>query len=179
MVEAATGISEAVEAADFHLVDATATGAHAERAENRLLRLDWFDSEGLGSAAPAAQRNGLKIGKAEADSRVERSLYERANGYTYDAVKIFMPAGAKKPIYAPYVEHMPPDPTSMIFWLKNRDPERWRDVQQLEHSLGRYVISDKPLTEEQWAKERADVIDAQATEVLSPPLSEDNDETKK
>jgi hypothetical protein len=24
--------------------------------------------------------------------RVERSLYERANGYSYDAVKIFMPA---------------------------------------------------------------------------------------
>jgi hypothetical protein len=23
--------------------------------------------------------------------RVERSLYERANGYSYDAVKIFMP----------------------------------------------------------------------------------------
>jgi hypothetical protein len=28
-------------------------------------------------------------------------------GYSYDAVKIFMPAGAKKPIYAPYVEHAP------------------------------------------------------------------------
>jgi len=43
------------------------------------------------------------------DSRVERSLYERANGYSYDAVKIFMPAGAQKPVYAPYVEHVPPD----------------------------------------------------------------------
>jgi hypothetical protein len=104
-------------------------------------------------------RNALKVGKAEADSRVERSLYERANGYSYDAVKIFMPAGAKKPVYAPYVEHVPPDPTSMIFWLKNRDPERWRDVQQLEHSLGKYIVSDKPMTEEQWALERADVID--------------------
>jgi hypothetical protein len=96
----------------------------------------------------------------------------RAVGYSYDAVKIFMPAGAKKPIYAPYVEHMPPDPTSMIFWLKNRDPERWRDVQQLEHSLGKYV-TDKPMTEEQWAKERADVID------VTPALPERNDEEKK
>jgi hypothetical protein len=74
-------------------------------------------------------------------------------------VKIFMPAGAKKPIYAPYVEHMPPDSTSMIFWLKNRDPERWRDAWQVEHSLGKYVISDKPMTEEQWTKERATLID--------------------
>jgi hypothetical protein len=62
MVEAATGIGEAVEAADFHLVDATATGAYAERAENQLLRLDWLDSEDLGSAAPAAQRDFVFVG---------------------------------------------------------------------------------------------------------------------
>jgi hypothetical protein len=58
-------------------------------------------------------------------ARVERSLYERANGYSYDAVKIFMPAGAKKPVYAPCVEHMPPDVTACIFWMKNRMPGRW------------------------------------------------------
>ena len=42
-------------------------------------------------------------------SRVKRSLYQRAKGYSYDAVKIFMPAGADKPVYAPYVEHVSPD----------------------------------------------------------------------
>jgi hypothetical protein len=36
-------------------------------------------------------------------------VYNRAVGYSYDAVKIFMPAAAKKPVYAPYVEHVPPD----------------------------------------------------------------------
>jgi hypothetical protein len=30
-----------------------------------------------------------------------RSLYQRANGYSHPAVKIFMPAGAKKAVYAP------------------------------------------------------------------------------
>jgi hypothetical protein len=104
-------------------------------------------------------RNALKIGKAEADNRVQRSLYERANGYTYDAVKIFMPAGAKKPVYAPYREHVPPDVTAAIFWLKNRDPANWRDAWQMEHVLGKYLISDKPMTEDEWAKERATLID--------------------
>jgi hypothetical protein len=61
----------------------------------------------------------------------------------------------------PYVEHAPPDVTTCIFWLKNRDPEHWRDSQRLEHVLGRYIISDQPLTEEQWARERATVIDAE------------------
>jgi hypothetical protein len=33
----------------------------------------------------------------EADSRVERSLYQRAVGHSYESVKIFMPAGARNP----------------------------------------------------------------------------------
>jgi hypothetical protein len=104
-------------------------------------------------------RNALKVGKAEADNRVERSLYERANGYNFEAVKIFMPANRAKPVYAPYIEHVPPDTTAIIFWLKNRDPQHWRDSQQLEHVLGKYIISDQPMSEEQWAKERATVLD--------------------
>ena len=48
-----------------------------------------------------------------------------------------------------------------IFWLKNRDPQHWRDSQQLEHVVGKYIISDKPMTEEEWARERATVIDAE------------------
>jgi hypothetical protein len=51
--------------------------------------------------------------------------------------------------------------------LKNRDPQHWRDSQQLEHVLGKYIISDTPMSEEQWAKERADVIDD--TFVEDPP----------
>jgi hypothetical protein len=90
--------------------------------------------------------------------RVERSLYERANGYNFEAVKIFMPPNREKPVYAPYVEHVPPDVTACIFWLKNRDPQHWRDSQRLEHVLGRYIIGDQPMTEEQWARERATVI---------------------
>jgi hypothetical protein len=41
--------------------------------------------------------------------RTSRSLYERANGYNYDAVKISMPAGAKQPVVVHYVERLPPD----------------------------------------------------------------------
>jgi hypothetical protein len=100
----------------------------------------------------------LKLGKKEADERMERSLYQRGLGYSYDAVKIFMPAGATKPIYAPYVEHVPPDTTAAIFWLKNRDPAHWRDAWQLEHVTGKYIISDKPMSEEEWRKARAVVV---------------------
>jgi hypothetical protein len=73
----------------------------------------------------------LKEAKAEADARVEESLYQRAIGYTHEAVKIFMPSGAPEPVIVPYKEHYPPDTTAGIFWLKNRQPERWRDRQEV------------------------------------------------
>ena len=38
------------------------------------------------------------------------------------------------------------------------------------HVTGKYVISDKPMTEEQWISERATVIDGEATEI-APPAS--------
>ena len=54
-----------------------------------------------------------------------------------------------------YIEHYPPDTTAALFWLKNRRPDRWRDVQRVDAALGHYVIADRPLTESEWARERA------------------------
>jgi hypothetical protein len=69
----------------------------------------------------------LKTGKAPADERVERSLYQRAIGYEQEEVKIFMPAGATEPVYAKFIAKYAPDTTACIFWLKNRRIEQWRD----------------------------------------------------
>lgn len=69
----------------------------------------------------------IAVAKDIADERVERSLYNRAVGYSHDAVKIFMPAGANAPVYAPYVEHVAPETGAAMFWLKNRRPEKWRE----------------------------------------------------
>ena len=76
----------------------------------------------------------LKAGKDVADDRVERSLFMRATGYEQDEVKIFMPAGASEPVYAPYRAKVAPDTTACIFWLKNRRREEWRDKLNHEHS---------------------------------------------
>lgn len=61
----------------------------------------------------------LKTGKDACDERVVRSLYARAIGYSFDAEKIHVDkdGGVTR---VPYREHVPPDATSMIFWLKNR-----------------------------------------------------------
>ena len=64
-------------------------------------------------------RNALKVGKAEADNRVERSLYERANGYSYDAVKIFCDKNGNV-TKVPYVEHVPPNFPNFLLVGRNR-----------------------------------------------------------
>ena len=57
----------------------------------------------------------------------------------------------------PYTEHVPPDVTACIYWLKNRRPDRWRDVQRVDASLGHYILADRPLSIDEWIKERASV----------------------
>jgi hypothetical protein len=100
-----------------------------------------------------------KEGKEEADARVERSLYMRAVGYSYDAEKIFCDKNGKV-TRVPYRENVPPDVTAQIFWLKNRDPKRWRDAWQGDAAVGKYIISERPLTEDEWIKASgATVID--------------------
>lgn len=76
----------------------------------------------------------LKAGKDIADERVERSLYQKAIGYEQDEVKIFMPAQAEAPVYAPYRAKIAPDTTAAIFWLKNRRSQDWRDKVETQHS---------------------------------------------
>jgi hypothetical protein len=70
--------------------------------------------------------HALKVGKGKPDDRVERSLYLRAVGYSYDATKIAVYRG--RSVIVPYREHVPPDTTAAIFWLKNRRADEWREV---------------------------------------------------
>ena len=64
----------------------------------------------------------------------------RANGFHYDAVKIFCDKNGRV-TKVPYREYVIPDVTAGIFWLKNRDPAALaRQSQQLEHVLGKYLI---------------------------------------
>lgn len=76
----------------------------------------------------------LKKGKDAFDDRVERSLAQRAIGYTFDTVEYYIVDKELVPV--PTRKHFPPDTVACIFWLKNRRPEQWRDKQHHEHSGG-------------------------------------------
>ena len=72
----------------------------------------------------------VRAGKERLDERVERSLYQRAVGYSYESEKVFQFQG--QIVRAGTVEHVPPDPGAAFNWLKNRKPDEWRDKQHQE-----------------------------------------------
>ena len=74
----------------------------------------------------------INAAKAEADALVERRLFERATGYSHPAVKIMAYEGQS--FEHEYTERYPPETVAAIFWLKNRQPDRWRDKQEVTHS---------------------------------------------
>ena len=76
----------------------------------------------------------LKKGKAVADANVASRLYSRAIGYDAKATKFATNEG-KITDKVEYIEHYPPDTTADIFWLKNRQPGKWRDKKEVENQV--------------------------------------------
>jgi len=79
----------------------------------------------------------LKRGKETVDDIVVAKLLTRALGYEYDEiVKERIPANGKKghviAITKITTKHVHPDVTAMIFWLKNRRPEEWREQKHVD-----------------------------------------------
>jgi len=75
----------------------------------------------------------LKEWKIKADEEVERSLYEKAIGYSHSDTKFATHEGQITDSVE-YTKHYAPDTTAAIFWLKNRQPDKWRDKTETEHS---------------------------------------------
>jgi hypothetical protein len=74
--------------------------------------------------------SAIKVEKAAYDDRVERSLAQRALGYSYHAEKPFQYQGEVMKVQ--YVEHVPPDVAAAKFWLLNRRRAQWSDTSRHE-----------------------------------------------
>ncbi|MDD4924296.1 MAG: hypothetical protein PHF74_05625 [Dehalococcoidales bacterium] len=72
----------------------------------------------------------IKKIKETPDHRVEMALFERALGYDHKAVQFFCYEGVI--MSEEYVKHYPPEVSACVFWLCNRQPERWKNVQKID-----------------------------------------------
>ena len=89
----------------------------------------------------------VKAGKAGADMNVAEGFYRRATGYEYNETTfekvddkkvlevmsdaLIMVDAYKKKIVT---KHLPADAGAALNWLKNRQPENWRDKVEVTHS---------------------------------------------
>jgi hypothetical protein len=79
--------------------------------------------------------DAIKASKDVADELVEAALFQRAIGYRHRAVRILFDSEGGRFVTKKYTEVYPPDTTAAKFWLSNRKPKKWRDVQKIEHSV--------------------------------------------
>lgn len=75
----------------------------------------------------------IKKGKDIADATVAERLFKRATGYDHPDI-ITANKDGKITDVMQVVKYYPPDTAAAIFWMKNRQRDKWRDKTDLEHS---------------------------------------------
>lgn len=77
----------------------------------------------------------LKKGKEIPDEQVKNSLLKSALGYPATETRIKKDSNGKIIEEIIITREVPPNPTSIIFWLKNRRPDLWREKKEIDHNL--------------------------------------------
>lgn len=96
----------------------------------------------------------IKKNKEQADYIVEGSLFKRANGYKYEEVTeecIFNKETEKYELKVTkrVTKEVPPDVGAAMAWLKNRQPNKWRDKpKESVNEEGVVIVDDLPKYEQ-------------------------------
>lgn len=89
-----------------------------------------------------------KRGKEHPDDLVEAAVFKKATGYRYTEESTSRDGivSLEKQAHA--------DTTAAIFWLKNRRPEKWRDKQEIAHTINKEAIDElKDIYEEGYERQ--------------------------
>jgi hypothetical protein len=79
-------------------------------------------------------------GKLIADAEVAESFHKRAIGYTYEEETYEKGVHTKT-----VVKEVAPDPGAALNWLKNRQPNKWRDKHEVDHTTQGEKINIPPI----------------------------------
>ena len=82
----------------------------------------------------------IKSGKEVVDRIVENALLKSAMGYKFDEVvkeRVYNPETGESEIVEVKrtTKDVAPNSTSLIFWLKNRQPAKWRDTKNIDAAV--------------------------------------------
>lgn len=93
-------------------------------------------------------RDAVKISREHADHGIEDSLYDRARGKVYkesfeeeeEGVRGGKEYKFKKK--RTVTREIPPDTNAAVFWLKNRQPKKWRDKLEVDSRQKVVILYD-------------------------------------
>lgn len=87
--------------------------------------------------------NALKRGKVVFDSEAEQALHKAGVGYFVEEVETYITEtnGVQTKRIKKNKKWIPPNVTALIFWLKNREPEKWRDRKTQDINITPTIIS--------------------------------------
>jgi hypothetical protein len=80
----------------------------------------------------------LNNGKHVADAEISQALYKRAMGYERKSVELRVVNN--KVVKKNSVKYYPPDIKSIVFWLKNRQPKKWREKNEWKQGLDERAV---------------------------------------
>lgn len=105
-------------------------------------------------------KEAMRQGKRPANKLVEAAVLRNAIGYDYEEKEYGLcevmvkdrKTGELKPskrmrLIRKIVKHHPGNPTDRKFYLINRDPERWKDKQDHDHSVSVTLTHEQALSE--------------------------------
>ena len=87
----------------------------------------------------------VREGRAVADARVARSLYERAVGYEHTVEQTVLHRGEERKLTN--TVHYPPDTGACIFWLRNRQPRHWSGQRRPARRAAELALDERGATE--------------------------------
>ena len=91
-------------------------------------------------------RTALQMGMAVADAQVTDSMYRAACGYTHEEEVIRVLADGTI-VRVPTMKHYPPNPNLIMFWLKNRQPELWKERVEIKEQPTIALVDKQAMNE--------------------------------
>jgi hypothetical protein len=77
---------------------------------------------------------------SETNMKIMKRLARRAQGFHMDTEKIFFDVKRGQVVRAKTQDYFPPSESAIFFWLKNRMPEHWKDIKDVNVDEKRKVV---------------------------------------
>lgn len=147
---------------NFDLIAGYLNGGHTEASVAKSFGVGVSTWERYKSEHPEFREAIHKSGM-NATALVVNALFKRATGYQYEEIHTEITdngrqsqqsAANQRRVIKKITKEVPPDTAAAIFWTTNRDPEHWKNQQNIKHSgeikNSGVLMTSPPMDKDKW-----------------------------